>query len=72
MTRALVLVEEFVTDQTDDRKHAANAIDLNAFVELLGGGEVSSGRIQGPFHFDDVSLYVGKVVHHLRDAAGSC
>lgn len=66
VARALVLVEEFVTDQSDDRKHTANATDLRDFVELLGGSEVSSGTIQGPFHIEDVSLYVGKVVHHLR------
>jgi len=74
--RVVMLVEEFRTAKTTDAKHAANAKDLDAFVQRLSQGTVSScapGQIIGPFSipgaplFDRVpELYIGKVVHDRR------
>lgn len=74
--RAVLLVHEFVTDQTKESKHARNARDLNSFVRCLSHGtvkEVVPGQIVGPFHVvgsesvpADVDLYVGKAVRRLR------
>jgi hypothetical protein len=41
-SRAIFIVHEFVTDQTDDSRHQANARDLNAFVTRLTDASLSS------------------------------
>ena len=77
--RALMLVQEFVTDETDDRKHRANAIDLDEFVSRLSHLNVTnvrSGEIYGPFGVPGLPLleatprlYIGKVSRTLRSSA---
>ena len=55
----MLLIHEFVTDQTTDSRHAANARDLNAFVARLGGPEaVSAGAIAGPFTFPSSAIFL--------------
>lgn len=75
-TRTLMLVEEFITDKTEDDKHATNAKDLNTFLKRLSHGTVTAihgGEIVGPFAVPGkplcegkADLYVGKVQHQIR------
>jgi len=76
MTRAGLLVHEFVTAKTLDEKHEANSTDLNRFVERLSHGAVTSiepGRLYGPFAVPGMPLlsskahlFVGKAVRRMR------
>lgn len=71
-SRAVVLVHEFVTDETNDENHARNAMDLAAFVRRLSSGEVDNvqpGRMYGPYSTPgtpEVGLFLIKVVRQLR------
>ncbi|MBK6278296.1 MAG: hypothetical protein IPF57_09205 [Gammaproteobacteria bacterium] len=77
VSRAVMLVHEFVTIRTEDINHARNAADLDAFVSRLSHQSVisvDSGRLYGPFRVPgndlipcDVDLYLGKVVRNIRD-----
>ncbi len=70
VNRALMLVHEFRTDLTDQKKLSRNSRDLSYFVERLTCGrvtEVRSGEIHGPIELPgesafagDVSFFVGK------------
>lgn len=76
VTRAVVLVHEFVTIRTDDIKHARNAADLDVFVRRLSHQvvmRVESDHLYGPFRVpgneaipSHVDLYIGKVVRNIR------
>jgi hypothetical protein len=76
--RALMLVQEFVTAETNDRKHAQNATDLNAFIKRISHGSVEglqAGEIVGPFEVpgmpllsESPPLFIGKVSRNLRDS----
>jgi hypothetical protein len=78
-TRAVVLVQEFVTAETKDAKHATNAADLDAFVARLTRDavpKIAQGHLYGPVRvpgrplFDVVpDLYIGKVRRDIRKAA---
>ena len=71
-----MLVQEFVTDKTDDIKHRRNGADLNTFVLHISHGKTSkveSGLIYGPFRVpgspilkNDIDLFVGKVSRNIR------
>jgi hypothetical protein len=73
---AIVLVHEFVTDRTNDDRHAANAADLNAFVRKLSGDRekaIVPGQLVGPFNVPgnthcpaSIRLFVGKAVRNTR------
>lgn len=75
-TRALMLVHEFVTDETDDAKHGINQADLDIFIKRVSHGTVTtvpSGTICGPFKVpgkpllrENVELFVGKVSRNIR------
>lgn len=75
-SRTVMLVHEFITDNTSDDKHRQNASDLNMFLKRLSQGRVSiirTGEICGPFIVPGkpllnakVDLYVGKASRHLR------
>jgi hypothetical protein len=75
-SRALMLVQEFVTVKTSDDKHSCNGADLDTFVKRLSHGSVSAvrpGGIYGPFTVPGapllspgVALFVGKVSRNLR------
>ncbi|MCP5178421.1 MAG: hypothetical protein H6994_00760 [Pseudomonadales bacterium] len=76
VTRAVLLIHEFRTSKTSDEKHAANAADLNHFVQRLTGGAVQriGKTLAGPFQVPgiplvspDIRLYIGKVTRNLRD-----
>ena len=77
--RALMLVHEFVTTDTNDKKHAKNATDLNTFIKRISHGSVealSAGEIVGPFEVpgmpllsESPPLFVGKVSRNLRDSS---
>ena len=72
--RAVVLVHEFATSRTTDRKRAANARDLDRFVARVAGragwrGPLEPGTLAGPFRVPGepvadggISLYFGKAV----------
>jgi len=74
--RAVLLIHEFVTEQTSDEKHERNAADLDAFVRHISGGGiegVEAGTVCGPFELpgigesgSGVGFYVGKGVRNLR------
>jgi hypothetical protein len=75
-TRTVMLVHEFVTDETTDERHKANATALDDFVEHLSGGSVTKihpGQLSGPFKVPGSplltsvpELYIGKVQRYLR------
>ncbi len=74
--RAVLIIDEYVTDKTEDELHEANARDLDVFVRRLsagGAGSSAAGRVLGPFKvpgrplFDaPANLYIGKVTTNLR------
>lgn len=76
--RAVLVVEEFITDRTDDRLHTRNQRDLEQFLARLTGGEhiaLAPGRLAGPIRVpgaplfaSPAALYVGKAVHDIRQA----
>jgi hypothetical protein len=76
LTRAILLVHEFVTDFTADRKHDANAKDLDQFISRLSHGKVTAvevGQLYGPFNVpgkpllsSTVDLYIGKARRNIR------
>ncbi len=76
VSRAVLLIHEFVTEQTLDEKHERNAADLDAFVRHISGGVtegVEAGTVCGPFELpgvresgSGVGFYVGKGVRNLR------
>lgn len=75
-SRALVLIHEFITDRTEDRKHKINAEDLNEFAREISHNEISMiepGIIYGPIHVpghpilkSKIDLYIGKVFRNIR------
>ena len=75
-TRSLLLVQEFVTDKTLDRKHDRNSMDLARFLARLSNGKylsLTSGEIVGPIRIPgtplvsaSVDFYVGKLTRNLR------
>lgn len=80
VSRALLLIQEFVTDRTVDRKLLPNAIDLGRFVKRLSHGafkSVGPGDIVGPFPLPGapllaggVDFYIGKISRNLRSRRG--
>ena len=79
-TRAVFAIQEFVTDQTRDDKHAQNASDLNQFLERLTDGAIrnlAEGALVGPLRVPGdawipcVPLYMGKAVRNTRVARQS-
>jgi hypothetical protein len=75
-TRAVFLVQEFVTDDTADERHERNAADLDQLLERITFGKshrLHPGELVGPIQvlgqplFDSpVPLYIGKAVRWLR------
>lgn len=73
---AVLVVHEFVTSKTQDRRHAKNAADYGLFLARLAGNATSltdEARLQGPFLvpgaplFENVPpLFVGKITTHRR------
>ncbi len=78
--RAVMLIHEFVTDKTEDKKHGRNADDLNTFVSRLSCGEFSKlepGILYGPLRTlrhlkpdKKVDLFIGKVIRNIRTTNG--
>ena len=74
--RAILAVQEFCSDQTDDQVQAENAKDLDAFLHRLTSGEVAelaSNSIVGPLRLIEATpgavgpkLYVLKIRCDLR------
>lgn len=74
--RALMLVHEFKTDLTTQKKLLRNSRDLSSFIHRLSRGritEVKSGEIYGPFELpcdsayaSEVKFFVGKASIDLR------
>jgi len=77
-SRVVLLIQEFRTRQTDDSKHAANAMDLNRFVRCLSHettATIEPGVLSGPFAVPGAplfrtpaSIFIGKVCHNLRNS----
>lgn len=75
-TRALLLIQEFVTDRTVDRKLLQNTIDLGRFVKRLSHGAfkgLNAGDIAGPIRVPGapllsptIDLHIGKISRNLR------
>lgn len=77
---AVLIVHEFITDQTTDIRHANNVADLERFVRRLAGDQVSSVRGQsllGPFSvpeaspFRGIPLLIGKIASNRRMRSGA-
>ncbi len=76
----MLLIQEFVTEKTDDTNHARNTQDLLNFMNALEPGaasEVRSGMLYGPFVVPGGKLlntqpefYIGKFTRNIR-AAGA-
>lgn len=74
--RAVLIVHEFVTDDTRDERHERNASDLSKFAQRISGGtvrEISIGRLAGPIRVPGglrftrpAALYLGKAQRVLR------
>lgn len=74
--RAVLVIQEFCSELTDDRVQARNAADLDAFLQRLTSGRIaklSAGDIVGPLHVRSASsvtpspiLYVLKLRCDLR------
>ena len=75
--RAVLLVHEFKTKLTSDRRHSENAADLKAFVRRLSNeSEVDLERLNGPLLVPGTplfktppDLYIGKIVCDIRSRA---
>lgn len=75
-TRVLLLIHEFVTERTQDKKLLGNAIDLGRFVKRLSHGAfstVGAGDLRGPITVPGapllsgrIDLFVGKVARNTR------
>lgn len=75
-SRALLLIQEFVTDRTVDRKLLQNTIDLGRFAKRLSHGDfkgLNPGDIAGPIRVPGapllspaIDLYLGKISRNLR------
>ena len=72
---AVLIVHEFVTDKTSDKRHAKNAEDYNRFLHRFTGKAISSDaahELVGPVALPDASpfrgvpLLIGKVVSNCR------
>lgn len=72
---AVLIVHEFVTDKTRDKRHIENGEDFRRFLHRLGGKEVSSsisGALLGPFavpsgsSFQGANFLIGKIVSNCR------
>lgn len=71
-TRAVLIVHEFVSSRTDERRRAANQEDLDRFIAALSNGRyetVPAGSMLGPIEVPGaplfgarLPLYVGKAV----------
>jgi hypothetical protein len=80
-TLAVFVVHEFVTNQTSDDKHAANAADLNLFLRRLSpdaGIPLETGRLLGPLVVPggslvptNIGVLIGKVVTDVRSNPSS-
>lgn len=78
-SRALVLIHEFITDKTEDKKHKRNAEDLNEFAREISHNEIlkiDPGIIYGPINVpghpilkSKIDLYIGKVSRNIRGTA---
>jgi hypothetical protein len=72
VTRAVMLVHEFITPATVDKNHDRNAGDLQQFLHRLAGDPVErliDGQLYGPFSLPGahgIELFVGKVKRNLR------
>jgi hypothetical protein len=76
-SRAVMLVQEFITNKTDDENHRRNASDLERFLRRLAHNPklcLESDNLYGPFTLpghpiikSPIKLYVGKVSRNLRN-----
>ncbi len=69
-TQAIFVVQTFISQNTDSKKHRQNQRDLDYFVELISNGKnkiIHDGDLLGPFRVPgnkyipgDVDLFIGK------------
>jgi len=75
-SKALLIVHEFYTDDTEDENHKRNSDDLNEFIRRLSNNEFSEikgGEILGPIKVPGnplikkpPELFIGKVSRNIR------
>jgi len=75
-TRALLLIHEFRTNQTTDKLHSLNQMDLNDFVRVFSKGKydsVNKNCVIGPIvhcseftNNEEIQFYIGKATRELR------
>ncbi|MFM9066545.1 MAG: DUF6946 family protein, partial [Planctomycetota bacterium] len=73
---AILLIHEFVTDKTDDKKHRVNQRDLDGFIRRVTHGThrtLPCGEIVGPIQLpgqplfsNEIGFFVLKVSRNLR------
>lgn len=72
---AVLIVHEFITDKTSDKRHAQNAADYERFLHRFVGNPISNDvrhSLLGPFSVPDTSpfrgtpLLIGKLVSNCR------
>jgi hypothetical protein len=76
LNRIVLLIHEFATIRTTDKKHTENAQALDLFATRLSGARVRSiepGKLYGPvgvpggtLFAESPSIYIGKAVRRLR------
>jgi len=61
---AILIVHEFKTNETSEDKHATNHSDLEHFLSVLSGNNMTleTFKMYGAYHFDGVDFMVGKVI----------
>jgi hypothetical protein len=77
--RAILLIHEFWTNRSVDKRHEANAKDLNNFVSRLSQGAlkyVEPGHLYGPFLLpgsplfsQQTQFFIGKAIRNVREAS---
>lgn len=71
---AVLIVHEFITDKTSDKRHAENAADYERFLQRFASNPISTEAhsLVGPFAVPDTSpfrgtpLLIGKIASHCR------
>lgn len=78
LKRGILMIHEFVTEETKDKKHEENQSALDTFVGYLNCDEksIKDGELVGPIYFESadfkgadcsgIAFYIGKARRYLR------
>jgi hypothetical protein len=66
-TLAVFVVHEFFSNETSTIKHVENHSELERFLSVLSGYQISieTGKLNGPFRFEGVDCMIGKIITEL-------